>query len=877
MEPHDLIWASFAYPGGRELELLTWARSIREFGGSLAKYPIWVMIPNSPDYISEPTRRELRRLGAELKVCPVPQKAFRFPLADKVYGAAAAESLAVGKTRLLVWMDSDNIIVNEPELFQLPPDRDFGYRPVMHCLIGPRYDEPPDAFWQLIYERCNVPDDRFFPMVTPVDSVTLKPYFNAGHMVLRPEKSILRTWRTNFDREYRLPEFRTFYRQSSRYVVFMHQAILTGTILNLIPPQAMLEFPETYNYSLNLYEKIPARRRISNFGQIITARYDEYYRNMTWLGSIPIDEPYRSWLADQFRAKDLNILIVLSRYVGAGYFMNRDEFEKYGWEVTLTGMADTLPPCRFYDRLGVAPFVPELKLTDINRIDHWDGLVLAPATVYAPGPYSEIIGSSEALRRIRTAHEQRLPILSVCSAGRVAAAADIIRGRRFTGNITFKDEYLMAGADFIGNDNAPVIDGHLASGVRDQYNNYVNCMALATLIEQRQPRSRHKQVVRDPYIFCDDAGYPDSSIIWSKTIGGFGADGARHIAAARDGGFILTGYTFSHRTRDADILVVKTDVRGEMEWYRTCGGAGTEYGNHCLVLPDGYLITGYTTSFGAGSKDIYIIKLDNEGKIEWQKSYGGPGWEVGCAATRTLDGYAIAGFCATDSLEEQVLALKITTRGKEVWQRKFGGRRYEIASGIVALPDGELVIAATTGSYGGRNSDFWLLKTDANGNRIWDRHYGTSMMSALNRPETPTFDWCTAMTTTQDGGFVLTGYTNCQDIMNLHIVKIDAQGAEQWSQTLGHGFYDYGFAVTEDGKGELIVCGTSKSVDGDNNVLLARLNVNGEVLKQTTFGHRRSDWGSGVVATDRDGVIIAGHTASAGAGSYDMLLARLRF
>ena len=73
---------------------------------------------------------------------------------------------------------------------------------------------------------------------------------------------------------------------------------------------------------------------------------------------------------------------------------------------------------------------------------------------------------------------------------------------------------------------------------------------------------------------------------------------------------IVTGYTFSQGSGDADILVVKTDSKGEMHWARTFGGAGTEYGNDCEVLGDGYLITGYTTSFGAGSKDVYAIKID---------------------------------------------------------------------------------------------------------------------------------------------------------------------------------------------------------------------------------------------------------------------------
>src|SRR4030042_744244 len=143
------------------------------------------------------------------------------------------------------------------------------------------------------------------------------------------------------------------------------------------------------------------------------------------------------------------------------------------------------------------------------------------------------------------------------------------------------------------------------------------------------------------FIFSSVVQFAESDAKWAKKIGGFGADGARSFIETKECGFLLTGYTFSQGSGDADILIVKTNENGDMEWYKTFGGDGTEYGYRCTEISDGYLITGYTTSFGAGSKDVYLIKTDFSGNEIWSKTYGGKSWDVGMSGCESNNGYMV--------------------------------------------------------------------------------------------------------------------------------------------------------------------------------------------------------------------------------------------
>jgi hypothetical protein len=220
-----LVFASIVYPGeAPERKALLLIESIRAFAGSLSQSPIWCFALGNEKSLSEKTNDRLSALDATLIHFETDARTPQFPFIQKVLVNAQAESTAQGKTDLLVWLDTDTIVLQEPKSFLLREGRSLGCRPVHHINIGSRCDDPLDLFWTQIYRYCQVPKDRVFPMTTHVDGARIRPYFNAGLLIVRPERHLLQTWRDNFLRIHRAAEFQEIYEKDERYTVFMHQA-----------------------------------------------------------------------------------------------------------------------------------------------------------------------------------------------------------------------------------------------------------------------------------------------------------------------------------------------------------------------------------------------------------------------------------------------------------------------------------------------------------------------------------------------------------------------------------------------------------------------------------------------------------------------------
>lgn len=575
-------------------------------------------------------------------------------------------------------------------------------------------------------------------------------------------------------------------------------------------------------------------------------------------------------------SKEVNVLLLIARNYGLNYFLNKDVFEQYGWNLIHAGALDSIPACPpVADQVGVKPIIPDVLVSDIDDIKDYDAVIVMPAAGSynpVPDPFGDLLRDPEALKIIASAEKEGLAVSAVCAGVRVLAAADVIREKKVVGSPRFQREYEKAGAVFLGKDHPPSIQGKVISGARDLYYGYSNCQAVATLIEMNQSRGPHKDKVKKPMILSKKLDWTNDNVIWCKTFGGVQPDGGRAVNETADGGFIITGYTFSHGTGDADILVVKVDQKGGLVWARSFGGAGTEYGYGCKAVEDGYVIAGYTTSFGEGSRDIYILKLDFNGEEIWSKSYGGPSWDVGMAVDGSnKDGYYVCGY--THSFgegEEDIYVIKTDPDGRKIWSETFGGERYEFGNSIARTSDGGCVVGATTGTFGKGNADFYLIRIDADGNKIWERPYGNKGRRGYG------FDWCHSMSLTRDGGSVCVGYTDSQDIMDAHVVKFDDTGNEVWARSFGNKpFYDYGHTVCEIEDGGYIVCGVTKSIQGDNDIALTRLNKNGKLLWTKTFGGAGSDWGSSLRIT-RDGHgILTGHTDSSGEGRSDIVLIKV--
>jgi len=292
MHMEKMIFACMVDSSSSGLETLTLAASIRNFGGILADCPICALQPELKDEFPKEMKNQLLSQGVKIIPLSIAPDVLKFPFAGYVLAAATIESLVKGKTEFLAWVNSDTLIINEPEHFLLDESKNLGYRPVHHTLVGSIYEKPIDPFWELIYRKCNVSKDKIFPMKTHVDYNTLRPYFNAGCLVVRPEKGLLQSWWNTFKELYDDPSFKEFYKKNKLYSIFIHQAILAGVILSTMEKQELQEFPFTYNYPLHLYSESPFEFQPQKINDLITARYEE----TEILEKIPFQDPLKSWL-----------------------------------------------------------------------------------------------------------------------------------------------------------------------------------------------------------------------------------------------------------------------------------------------------------------------------------------------------------------------------------------------------------------------------------------------------------------------------------------------------------------------------------------------------------------------------------------------------
>jgi hypothetical protein len=581
------------------------------------------------------------------------------------------------------------------------------------------------------------------------------------------------------------------------------------------------------------------------------------------------------------RKQGINALVLVPSNTGANYYLMSDVMEEYGWKITHTGVSDTIMPCPWFASHGTLyPIISDIEPVEITDVSEYDCLIIAPSTGNAapiPNSNSDLLQSNEALALIRRAAYYGLPVYSTCAGVRVLAAADVVRGKFIVGSPRFRDEYTAAGANYIGrpqNDNPPTIDGNIVTSARGQYYNYANVMAIASVVENNQDRGS-KGISKTDYVVVNVPESTAEDLVWVRTYGGAGADGGRAFCQDPDGGYLIVGYTFAPGSNDADMLVIKTDENGAMVWSKRFGGKGTEYGNACLDIENGFLVLGYTTSFGKGSKDVYLVRLDKDGEEVWSRTYGGASWDVGTALCETgEDQYFICGFTGSFGWgEEDIYLIKIDEYGNEIWSRTFGGFRIDMANSIHATADSGCVIGASSGSYS-TNTDFSLTKINAKGERQWVQSYSAAGEHGHG------FDWCKDVSPTNDGGFVIAGYSDCNDMMDAVVLKTDAGGNKEWLTSFGNKpFYDYGNSVCQTDDGGYVMAGITKSMkeptDYDrrpytNHIYLVRLDPGGNALWERSIDGVGGGWANEIQLSQKGDYLILGHTTAGVSASLDV-------
>lgn len=260
----------------------------------------------------------------------------------------------------------------------------------------------------------------------------------------------------------------------------------------------------------------------------------------------------------------------------------------------------------------------------------------------------------------------------------------------------------------------------------------------------------------------------NGDILWQKAYGGERNDEARDIQETSDGGFIFTGRinVGSHE----EPWIVKLNSSGDVEWEKTIGIVSSDWVNSVREVGNGdLLVAGHTSSYGAGSDDMWLIRFSSEGEIIWQKTFGSTLSDGGGSIQVVSDGgFIVAGSTRSFGAGGQdAWILRLDDNGQIIWQRAYGGNADESASSVQATSDGGFIIAGSTESFGMLFYDAWVIKLDSLGNVLWQKTYGSIKE-----------DYAVAVQEAEDGSLFMAGYTESFDAVgtDIWVLKLDETG-----------------------------------------------------------------------------------------------------
>jgi hypothetical protein len=351
---------------------------------------------------------------------------------------------------------------------------------------------------------------------------------------------------------------------------------------------------------------------------------------------------------------------------------------------------------------------------------------------------------------------------------------------------------------------------------------------------------------------------------WSKVYGGTGNDWAiGNNLQTSDGGYLISGYTSSYGAGGLDAWLIKTDIIGNVEWNITYGGPLDDVFSDMIKSKDGgYALSGYTTSFGAGSYDFWLVKVNSTGAVQWSQTYGGTGSDQDYAIFQTTDGgYALIGNTNSSGAGNfDFWLIKTDTTGNMQWNKTYGGTGAETGIAVVQNSDGGYAIAGRTTSYGAGGTDAWLIKTDTVGNMIWNKTYGG-----------PGTEQANAMVQTSDGGYAMFSPTTSFAVgggQDAWLIKTDTAGNMMWNKTYGGAGNEYAVYMIQTSEGGYALTGAQNSFGaGGTDVFLIKTDASGNTMWNRTYGGPYNDEAYSMIQTNDGGYMMVGHTRSFGFGT----------
>ena len=330
----------------------------------------------------------------------------------------------------------------------------------------------------------------------------------------------------------------------------------------------------------------------------------------------------------------------------------------------------------------------------------------------------------------------------------------------------------------------------------------------------------------------------------------------RSIIQSNDSGFVILGEI------DNDILLMKSNRYGSMEWQQSFGGSQMDIASHMEQTSDGgFIISATTESYGQGGKDIWLFKTNSSGLIEWNKYIGTPYDDYSGKVLETDDGgfILIGSIGSSDQNDNDIWLIKTNSQGDSLWTRSYGGNQSDRGNDILADDQGGFILLGSTESQGNGGKDIWLLKVDENGNEQWNNTYGNGSN-----------DIGQSIVRSLDGGFLIRYIIESYGEGNTSVglLRLGPNRQELWTKTIGGsmGIIGRGFQKVSDDE-YIMSCSLFDNGKNSYNAYIIKVGDSGDIIWDKIFGGEESDRARSVVQTLDGGYVIAGSTCNYGNGN----------
>ncbi len=369
---------------------------------------------------------------------------------------------------------------------------------------------------------------------------------------------------------------------------------------------------------------------------------------------------------------------------------------------------------------------------------------------------------------------------------------------------------------------------------------------------------------------CSSTCQTESSDVWAKTFGGTDYEKAFSVQQTTDGGYIVSGYVNPiDEPVNYDFYIIKLSATGTQVWTQTLGGANFEQSFSIQQTMDGgYITAGVTNSYGAGSDDYWIVKLDSVGNQTWDKTIGTYGSEMATSISETSDGgYIVSGIVETYSAGNWDWVSKLDSGGSQVWSwyNPSGGSSGEGAFSVQQTTDYGYIVAGMV--YDSFKEELKVVKLNSDGTLAWSNTYGGTGDDTVN-----------SIRQTDDGGYIAAGHTNSEGAggKDAWVLKLDSSGNQVWAQTYGGTSDDEANSVQQTTDGGYVVAGITSSYGaGNKDVWILKLDSSGSQTWANTLGGTSNEEAESIQQTTDGGYIVAGVTSSYGAGNSDVWVLKL--